>query len=132
MLVEIGIAVIGIELSIHRMIIVQGAIASGSHVHHATVHRGLYGLGNRTIFKHRLPQKTEIIHNDVGTGGSERFNGLNHVQTAWKSGVEKQIGTRRQIVNNLGHGAAFVRVVLTVAISAVNDLYVVRQVTRID
>ena len=90
-------------------------IAGGGHDDNSSGGCCIHGLGNHTIGKHGLGKKAHIIDDHMaalarlsGSKSGQGQEGVGKVVLAIAEGVERDAGSGRDVMNDLGHGAALI------------------------
>ena len=89
-----------------RAIVQVAAVAGRREVVTAVGDRRADRLGDDVVLEGRRPQIPDVIDDDVISGRAEVLNVLRHLRAPAAAIGEKQLGARRQIMDDLEHGSS--------------------------
>ena len=127
------ITIVGIELCEDTLIVSCGIVPSRGNKHDTLMNRLMDRLGDWSLFKDRVTEKAEVIHDHLRASRSKLPHRGNEIQTGGRAGPEEQAGPWCQVIDDFCHGPALIRDARnSAALLAIDNEQIGWQVTTID
>src|SRR5262245_27413577 len=112
----------GTEFFEDTLIVSLGSVPSRAHEYHTLLNGLTYCLGDWSILKNWLIEKSDVIHDDLRPSRREFPDSSHEIQTGWKAGAEEQVSPGRHVVDNFCQRPALTNGVrIRAAILAIDD-----------